>query len=663
MMMTAATLTSRSSVRTLVVHPVEAVRPSGYRPDIDGLRALAVVMVVVYHLQLHGSHGGFVGVDIFFVVSGYLITSIILRELGKSRFTIGSFYVRRIRRILPAFLIVVLAVSVAGYRYMLPMESLNYAKSLLASIFFGSNFFFWMHSGYFDPQAAAMPLLHTWSLSIEEQFYLLFPGLLIVLHRYKKEWLFKAVLTIGAVSFVLNLFSTYSNATAAFYNPLTRTWELLAGSLLAMKPLPSVRGSAVARNVSTAAGLALIAFCALAYYPFTRFPGIAALPPCLAAVLIIGGGEFGPTVVGRLLSWRPIVFIGLISYSLYLWHWPVIVFLDMRLTRTAMSTVTQQALALVLSVILAVLSWRFVEQPFRHGAAPQRTVFRYAAIGMSVPILVALLVFFLKGAPYRYKAEAVTVASYLQPSDTASRYRTGVCFVTFGFPFKDFDPTRCLSASPALPNYLVLGDSHAAQLVYGLRRKIPEVNWMQATASGCKPVVSWQEHGGAEDCLHLMNFILQDYLQKSPTNTVVLAADWSSGDQPGVDATIRYIQQLGKNVLVIGPIVEYSVPLPRLLAVGIQNSDRTLANRYQVTSIRTLDETMKQRAHSVWQVPYFSYFDSVCSNGQCMEYAEPQVPFQEDATHLTGPGSIVVAERIRGLHLVSGMEHTLAASR
>jgi peptidoglycan/LPS O-acetylase OafA/YrhL len=621
-----------------------------YRPDIDGLRAVAVVLVIAYHLQTIFSHGGFIGVDIFFVISGFLITSILIRDLDQGRYSITEFYVRRIRRIAPALLVVFAAITVAAYFLLLPQELMDYARSLLCAVFSVSNFYFWNHSGYFDAQATTLPLLHTWSLAVEEQFYILFPLFLAFLHKRWRKRIVPVLAVCALIFFAISAWTAYSYPNFAFYWPISRAWELLCGSLLALTGIPGMQHK-LRRNAASACGMLLILFGLAKYWHYTTFPGIAALAPCLGSVLIIGAGSGGRTVVGRILSWRPIVFLGLISYSLYLWHWPVIVFGAMGVTVKSQSKELQEIITFAVCVALATLSWRFVERPFRshkRATAPWR-VFATAAWCAGIPVAAACAFLLFQGAPSRFSAGAVAVASYMDHGDSQGRYRTGSCFLTSNLTIANLDQKNCLHESEDKPNVLVFGDSHAAHLQYGLTRVFPRVNFMQATAVSCTPIVQRTVRGMMRppDCLGLIDFVLHDYLPKSHVKVVILGGHWADSDIPDLTRTIQYIQALGITPVLVGPAIEYDAALPRLLAFSIQKSDPIFAQKHLLTEPGNLDREMARRAKTQWHVRYFSYFDALCSTGTCQEYATPGIPVEEDQAHITGPGSLLVANKMK----------------
>ncbi|ASU38189.1 hypothetical protein hmeg3_07680 [Herbaspirillum sp. meg3] len=345
----------------------------GYRPDIDGLRAIAVCSVVFFHAFPDLVPGGFVGVDVFFVISGFLISQIIAGELLADSFSFREFYVRRIKRIFPALSLVLAATLVFGWFVLYPPEFRQLGRHVFAGSAFFSNFQLWSEAGYFDKAAELKPLLHLWSLGIEEQFYLLFPLLLIIGSRFRRL-LVPIVVAVLVLSLLIGVKLTVSNGIAAFYSPASRIWELMAGSLLAISPMiyPSLRDTfKVSEGLNTAisfAGLALLVFSLLAIDRSRSFPGLWAAAPVLGTVLLIASGS--AAVGNRLISNRLFVSIGLISYPLYLWHWPILAYLH--IVDNAMSSTLTRGIAVVGSVALATITYLLVETPVRRSRAPRR---------------------------------------------------------------------------------------------------------------------------------------------------------------------------------------------------------------------------------------------------------------------------------------------------
>jgi peptidoglycan/LPS O-acetylase OafA/YrhL len=357
-----------------------------YRPDVDGLRAVAVTIVLLFHCGL-GFSGGYVGVDVFFVISGYLITGLILKEQSTETFSIAEFWGRRIRRIIPAATLVGVVCLCAGWVFLLPGDLKKLAASLVAQQAMLSNAYFWRNTDYFAGPSETMPLLHTWSLAVEEQFYLGFPLLLIVLKRFKFRIAASIMLSFAVVSLLVSEWAVSRHPTAAFFLLPSRAWELLLGALLVYCPEPR-RIRRRWKELGAWTGIALILAAGTCFNSETRFPGIAAMVPCVGTFLIIYFNSFRETSLSMALANKNVVFVGLISYSLYLWHWPILAFtrywigldlpLDVRFG------------VLVASFLFAVASWRFVETPFRKGFVGARTVKLVAGAIASATVVIGV---------------------------------------------------------------------------------------------------------------------------------------------------------------------------------------------------------------------------------------------------------------------------------
>ncbi|WP_299567643.1 acyltransferase family protein [uncultured Sulfitobacter sp.] len=333
-----------------------------YRAEIDGLRALAVVPVMLFHADVALFGGGFVGVDVFFVISGYLITTLIAQDLSRGRFSIVDFYQRRARRILPALCVVVLATVPFAWAILLPRDLLDFAQSVLATATFSSNILFWRESGYFGTQADLKPLLHTWSLAVEEQYYILFPLFMVAVWWRGLRAVALALTVLFAVSFAGSVWGSSVKPSAAFYLLPSRGWELLAGAFAALWLGSREMRTYPISGALALAGIGMIVLAVFAFDATTPFPGIAALLPVMGSVMIVLFA--GPaTWVGRVLAWRPLVGIGLISYSAYLWHQPILALVKYR-TIDHLGPVAVTA-CLMLTLALAWASWAWVERPFR----------------------------------------------------------------------------------------------------------------------------------------------------------------------------------------------------------------------------------------------------------------------------------------------------------
>ena len=628
---------------------------TGWREDINGLRAVAVLPVVIFHLAQSLLRGGYVGVDIFFVISGYLIGRNILRLVEERRFSLAGFYEHRLRRIFPAYAAVLLFVLAVSLARDLPPTSRALGEALVAAVASVTNIYFWAVADYFGQPAESLPLLHTWSLSVEEQFYLLFPALIILLGRGTGLWLRPALLGLFVASLLFSIPGAFVYPAATFYLIPTRAWELLLGGLLAARMIPPPRG-AVGRNLATAAGLVLIAGSMLVLTSYTPFPGLAALPPCLGAALIILGGETGGSVVARLLAWRPLAFIGLISYSLYLWHWPIMVlqrtellFVDTR------SKLIERGVVLVLSLIVATLSWWLIERPTRdRRLMPPRMLF--AGCGAAALLLMGtgatLLV--TDGLPARYAPPVAQLAGYLR-YDPATQYRQGRCFLDRSEPFAGFDREACLPDSPGRPTYLLLGDSHAAHLHLGLSQVLDNANILQVTAVLCPATAPLQPVVGRA-CPELMELALNHLPRERRITKVWLSSAWHASRLEGTAGwrvawladlrqTVEAFRQRGVEAIIIGPSPEYRSALPRLLALEMMRNDPGLTQRELHPDPIALDHIMARFAAEN-DLPYVSLIDALCPGGICPGFAAPGVPLLFDASHYTDAGSLFVARRI-----------------
>ena len=480
-----------------------------YRAEIDGLRAIAVGAVVLYHAGVPLIHGGFVGVDIFFVISGYLITGILHREMSESSFSFGSFYERRIRRLLPALFTVIVATGIVGWFVLLPEDFATFGSSVIATLLFFANIFFWYQSSnYFDAPAHLKPLLHTWSLGVEEQFYILFPIFLWLVMRFLPRQALPALIITGFLaSFALSLWGVANTPVAAFYLLPTRAWELLMGSALALGIVPAI-SLAWLRESIAAAGLLLIALSIYFIVPEMPFPGWAALPSCLGAAAIIYANTNGTTLAGTLLSLRPVVFIGIISYSLYLVHWPVFVLVGY----AAIDPLEPMTIVLCLlaSFVLAIMSWRYIERPFRGkcGFLPTRKqIFAAAAGGMLMLGAGAAVIDSLEGLPRRMPDDVARVLVKRQYFGDErhchmARLRS--------------DDELCARGAPDAPvTFMLVGDSHGGAMAPGIFAAAKEAgkSGLQFTEPGYSPTIGYIKWG-EPDKFRILNKRIVEFLRK-----------------------------------------------------------------------------------------------------------------------------------------------------
>lgn len=572
-----------------------------YRPDIDGLRAVAVLPVVLFHADVAGLSGGYVGVDIFFVISGFLITTIIHREISQGRFSILRFYERRARRILPALFTVICATLLASYYLSMPTEFTDTARSAIATVLFVSNFLFWSETGYFSPGIFSQPLLHTWSLAIEEQFYIFFPPLMLLLARLRLP--VRAIIAIlTLLSLGLSVATTAMRPEMAYFLLPWRAWELGIGAFVALS-MEQIRLHRPLREILSAAGLFAILVAVISFDETTVFPGAAALLPVGGAALIIACGARGDTLVARLLSTRPMVWIGLISYSLYLWHWPVIVFYQ-QLT-FARPDGLGVGLVVGLSMALAWASWAWVEAPFRSGSSwrlglSRARIFALLALGMAGIATLSLAVVLGQGLPGRLPPEAVRLAAFADDRHPLLRTCTG--------RFEQWrDPSDPCIFGPGdgPPTVAIWGDSHAAALLPEIEaaadRSALRIAYL--SRAGCLPVRNTERLDGRNGgCAEYGNGAMAHLLAQTNIDTVLIVAryamaangylldyglaergfgptlfadtatgPWDEGRRADalmgrIDDTVTTLTDAGKQVVVVYPIPEIGYKVPETLA-------------------------------------------------------------------------------------------------
>src|SRR5260221_4005971 len=613
-----------------------------YRADIDGLRALAVIPVLFYHVGIPGFPGGFVGVDIFFVISGYLICGMIDEDIRNGSFSLSNFYKRRILRILPALFLMFLVTSILAYAYCLPVELEDYSKSLASAVGSVSNVYFAATAGYFDAPAETKPLLHTWSLGVEEQFYLITPLLMLFAYRVLQKRTKLLLAIVAALSFVAAFAISYRNTTFVFYLTPFRAWELVLGALLSIKCIPAPE-TGFARNACGAIGLLLVLgaiFLGSPSAPLLLMTSLASI----GAALVIASSERGTSTVGRLLSLRPVVFVGLISYSLYLWHRPLIVFQRTDGLLPGASGVVTMVTLIAVSIGIAWLSSKFIEIPFRSKAkyTSRKVVFGIASTATALVVALCGLVLIAGGAPFRFPERVVAIAAYLA-YDPSAAFRSGQCYLTGNR--QQIDVQTCMKPDPKRSNYLLVGDSHAAHLWLGLSSAMPEVNIMQPTAGACRPAVTPISLLDTRACPRLMQFVFNDFLVNNDVDKILLSASWKDEDIPVLASTLDTLKARGFDVTVLRPIVGYDSGLPRLLADEIQRNSPSIANVTRTPGIRERDREMR-RMVTAKGATYLSVYDSVCRDGHCDEFAEGDIPLQFDAGHLTAKGSVEVGRKL-----------------
>jgi len=647
-----------------------------YRKDVDGLRAVAVLAVVLFHAKIPGFSGGFVGVDVFFVISGYLITGLIAHDCASGRFAFSTFYFRRIRRIVPALLCVYAASTLLAALLMLPADMQTFGHSLTSSALFYANHFFYGQSGYFGGQSDLKPLLHTWSLSIEEQFYLVWPLLLLVLARWRAAWLQYVVWSAAAISLAACAIMVGLDKEAAFFLAPFRAWELLLGAALALLPRRPILSPAVA-ELASSAGLAMIVTSVVLLDETKAFPGFLAVPPCLgAAILVVAGRDQRPTV-SRLLSAPPAVTIGLISYSLYLWHWPLFAFARYYFDR---SLQWEEVGGLIgLSLFVAYVTYRWVEQPAR-----SITLARVPQVLVAGVLSLAAFVFIGKAS----RAWTFNVDPEIRRLDAAVRSENALRRPCSG-PKNIFrDDEACTFGrhrTGGSYDMAIFGDSHANHFTpaMDLLAQQAGMSGRQITVGGCLALLGYSEivspHATEMDCRSLREAMVQ-FVQKNPRLQIaVLAHHWSSytgksiyGDQAPIyvlassndershqrslqvlrqslEQTIDFFVQHGIHMVLLGEVPLYASDPVKCIAAALRQGRNAESCHRPVQEVRErlgpmnsmLSELAARRG-----VSFVSPLDAMCDTAWCSPVADG-VYLYRDRAHLNRLGAEHLARGMR----------------
>jgi peptidoglycan/LPS O-acetylase OafA/YrhL len=501
-----------------------------YRSDVDGLRAVAIIPVVLYHFGFPTFSGGYVGVDVFFVISGFLITSIIYREMLEGHFSFTQFYEHRIRRLFPALFFIIAVTAIVAAFLLLPGDFRSFSQSVVAATVFGANLLFWKTSGYFDGPAEMKPLLHTWSLSVEEQFYIVFPVVLLVVIRYARQHVRLVLILATLISFFASLVAVEKQQEAAFYLPVFRAWELLLGALLALNAVPHP-ATHMQRHALSLLGLGLILYSVFSFSAETAFPGVYALFPSLGTALIIyagsgerAGGVGCPSLVGAVLGWRPLVLIGLISYSLYLWHWPLIVFAKYYALREL--TMGEKMVLLMASILLATLSWRYIERPFRgrSGWLSRKQLFVFSTMLMAIAITAGLAGHLTNGFQQRVPQEIAKIESVGSQTDPWRKncQNLPVEKISLG------DVCAVGEKKAYQPDFLLWGDSHALALAPAfneISKQKQRSGWFIGK-NACPPLLGVERFDSHHGCIPYNEAVAQFIEQHQGIRTVYLAGRW-----------------------------------------------------------------------------------------------------------------------------------------
>ena len=657
-----------------------------YRSEIDGLRALAVIPVILFHAQFDLFSGGFIGVDIFFVISGYLITTIIHQEIKNNTFSIINFYERRIRRILPALFFVSLVCIPFAWLWLFPSDYKYFSKSLIAVNLFSSNILFWSESGYFSPSSELTPLLHTWSLAVEEQFYMFFPLILLLFRKARESTLLILLVIMSVLSLSFSEYSATHFPDANFYLLPTRIWELGAGAILAIS-LPHWRPvkPAIAQLLSLL-GISMVIISIFLFDETIAIPSSFGLIPVIGTVLIIAYAA-PQNIAGKILGWKPMVGIGLISYSAYLWHQPLFAFARIR-SLNALSTETYLALSAA-TLVLAYLTWRFVEAPFRKKTGFNRLqIFSAATVISALFIGFGLFGYAKSGLPERLPSEVVRYDAHFS---TELPERRDTCLIPpngFATP-----PQKACIYNPNFHAQIALwGDSHAEAIAETLSHRLTpsKKGLVQLTYSDCPPVMGYKRSDRVSQCNRFNTETFQ-YIKNSPIQIVILLSRWVlplngerfNNQEGGVEhgkslyglpitkdssfihdkkripevgklyrATITALLDAGKKVVLIYPIPEVGWNVPKYLAkqqLYYESTKEQLSSSFTVFKQRSRNAYtqlgMLNKHENLLTIYPEKVFCNTAIQGRCMAELENK-PLYFDDDHLNKIGSDMLSKEI-----------------
>jgi peptidoglycan/LPS O-acetylase OafA/YrhL len=636
------------------------------------LRAIAVLPVVLYHFQIGPFTGGFVGVDIFFVISGYLITSLIHSEMTNGTFSLMGFYERRARRILPALFLMLFVTTAAAGFILFPHDLMVYSRSLIATAVSGANLYFWSTVDYFDIAAERKPLLHMWSLAVEEQFYLLYPLLFYALRKASQRRLIYIVCAIFVFSLGASIWAVRLAPVSDFYLLPFRAWELALGALLALSP--SLKNTGRTRAAIAWSGVALILFAFFAFSVETPFPGEYALVPCIGAACLIYAGP--QTVLGRMLSLRPVVSIGLISYSLYLWHWPLLVFARYFVLRDLF--IWEKTALILLSVVIATVSWAYVEKPFRaQGKIQSRFLIPMATVAIGIFAVASGTGEFSRGFPQRFDPAVRSLLETTErlpdrcdPSRTVGSHR--LCRVGA----QGIEP----------PTFVVWGDSHSESVSPAFMDIMQGemLSGYAARRGRCAPLVNVIMASGetGRTCRDFNDMILKVATEEN-IRTVVLAAKWADyaegtnfsaddGSTPlflkddlsdnsdrrqnvvvfsrGLERTVAALAHANKSIIFVAsvPEIKFSVPyaLARRQMLNLNTDIRLKSFEYHQRQINVLTEL--GRLQRLYGAKIVYPHQVLCAEDYCEVMGDGKV-YYRDSNHLTEFGARLLSPLFEGI--------------
>jgi peptidoglycan/LPS O-acetylase OafA/YrhL len=618
----------------------EAERPAAsayitYRPDIDGIRALSICAVVSYHAFPNFVPGGFVGVDVFFVISGFLITGIILNKLASDSFSILSFYQRRIRRLFPALVVVLVSTYALGWAILLPSDFTQMGENELAGAGFFANLLQLREANYFAPAAATNPLLHLWSLGIEEQFYIFWPLLLVAIARLKRSGAI-VVFVLAALSMGANLYLVSNNPTIAFYSPITRAWELFAGASLVYR-MGALPRDQQFPNVKAIVGVVLIAIAIFTLDKSSKYPGWGATLPVAGTMLLLSARQsfFSKSI----LSNPAVVFVGLISYPLYLWHWPILVYVG--ILKLGTPTQLENLLCVILAFLLSWATYRFIEQPIRRRPGVVATL----SVSMIAIAAVAVATVLGSGFPFRFP-EAIREITSVRMDATS--FRSG-CFLQPTEDASHLNESACIEQGSG-PVVFIWGDSTSVVLYAGLKaeQQTRSFRIAQFGASSCRPIRGYSPPG--RPYCEQINERIIEIIRRTPTEILLLHGVWSTPkDFEKLAETIKLLKTTPvRRIIILGspPWTKRGLPQMALNYFRLHHTLLPLRITDQLIGSET-DAALAKFSADVG-VEYISAWHAFCDANGCITRTGSSGAdlVAVDSDHLTKAGSLFLIRSI-----------------
>jgi len=598
---------------------------SFFRYDINALRAIAVIAVLFFHFKVPFFKGGFSGVDIFYVISGYLMTGIIMRGLANGTLSTMDFYKRRTQRIIPALLFLILIVILFCFFFYFPSNFKSLCKNALSSLLFISNVVYAEKGDYFAASSDTNTLLHTWSLSLEWQFYLILPIVLAALNKFIKNNRFKFLLfflVATSVSFIFCLILTDKYPTYSFYLLPSRSWEMMAGGIAFLiegkMPLSL-------KKISSTIGYAILIGCVVLLDDSLHWPGYFTLLPVFGTFIILIANDSN-----RVIRWKIFQFFGKISYSLYLWHWPIYV---IAFYLGAKSSTTTILLLTMISVLFGVISYRYIE-------SIKIEKVRYVILPAILLVIITSIFWKLNTNRFVFSHRALAIVDFHE--DRILQYSVNSCYINSG-GLKSYESSKCMFIEKGKKNVILIGDSHGAHLSQALRENLNSINvhMNQATAPYCLPLL---KKNGAKGCSDIMDYVYNDYIPRhaKEIDGVIISANWLVADdlfQLGLDLneTINYLKKLNIKVVILGQNETYNISFKTIAAREVQYGSILSDNYISQKSVNT---------NIYLKTNFKEYYVDIYNLKNVPKLSSANVPYMNDINHYTTYGANNVANVI-----------------